>query len=261
LCATIGFVVLVFAGYQAYRFLVRNRLWREITPTHLTNCKAKRFGTENDGGYVMCANLMKEGSGLYSYGIDARDEWGCQLSQSLKAPVHQYDCFNLNRPPCGGGQPVFHEECVGEKRQTIEGRVFDSVEAQIRANGDSGKPIILKMDVEGAEWTSLSALPDETLARIDQLLVEFHGTEVPQALPLFRKLKRHFHIANVHFNNSTCVSHREVWDPIIPFPADVFEVLFVNKALTTASPKPEAAALNMYDHPNMPHARDCQAAW
>jgi hypothetical protein len=39
--------------------------------------------------------------------------WGCDVSRGLSVPVHQYDCFNLQRPTCASGQTVFHEECVG----------------------------------------------------------------------------------------------------------------------------------------------------
>ena len=30
---------------------------------------------------------------------------GCQVSTTLRVPVHQYDCFNLNAPVCAGGDP------------------------------------------------------------------------------------------------------------------------------------------------------------
>lgn len=72
---------------------------------------------------------------------------------------------------------MFHEECVGPKRETIEGRLFDTLDAQIARNGDTGKRLVMKVDVEGAEWPSLLSMSDAALQQIDQLSVEFHGVE------------------------------------------------------------------------------------
>ena len=56
----------------------------------------------------------------------------------------------------------------------MEGRVFDTIANQFAKNGDSSKRIVLKIDIEGAEWDSLSSAPDEVLEQIDQMAVEFH---------------------------------------------------------------------------------------
>ena len=57
---------------------------------------------------------------------------------------------------------------------TTDGRLFDTIESQLAKNGDGSKRIVLKIDVEGAEWASFLAAPDELLQRIDQMSVEFH---------------------------------------------------------------------------------------
>ena len=158
------------AGYRA-------ALFAHMPLVKLSNCEFERVGDKHDGGYVICKNLVGRAESLYSYGISATDNWGCTLSARLKRPVHQYDCFNTDRPPCEGATPLFHEECVGPKRETLEGRLFDTVDAQIARNGDTGKRLVMKMDVEGAEWPSLLSMSDAVLQQIDQLSVEFHGVE------------------------------------------------------------------------------------
>ena len=164
----------------------------------------------------------------YSYGISGYDQWGCDVSRGLSVPVHQYDCFNLQRPACAGGQTVFHEECVGTEAETIDGRLFDSVENQISKNGDAGRQLVVKMDVEGAEWDSLLQANDAVFDRIDQLTIEMHMDQFQdfdRFNAVVEKLKRFFFVANLHYNNFACQ------EGIAPFPASVYEVLFVSKRL------------------------------
>src|SRR5687767_9302878 len=75
------------------RRTVRDALLQHLTPVTLSNCEFTRVGSKNDGGYVMCGNLMSQGKTDYSYGIGGHDDWGCSVSKTLKVPVHPYDCF------------------------------------------------------------------------------------------------------------------------------------------------------------------------
>src|SRR5215207_4226927 len=95
----------------------------------------------------------------------------------FKGTVHQYDCFDTTQPACRAGNTVFHAECVGDTAKTADGRVFDTIASQFARNGDSSKRIVLKIDVEGAEWDSLLTVPDRILEQIDQIAVEFHWLE------------------------------------------------------------------------------------
>jgi hypothetical protein len=73
---------------------------------------------------------------------------------------------------------VFHNECVaGATFTDPEGRFFDTVANQLTRTGSAGRRIVLKMDIEGAEWDSLLNTPDEVLRRIDQIAIEMHGVE------------------------------------------------------------------------------------
>ena len=229
-------------------------LFAEFTPVTLTNCTFERIGDAHDGGYVMCGNLLSRGKSAYSYGVANTDDWGCTVSRRLAVPVHQYDCFDTREPACKGGAPVFHAECVGPRTITEEGRLFDTVEAQIAKNGDAGKRLIMKMDVEGAEWESLLATPDSVLSQIDQLSIEFHRVNDPKTLELIRKLKETFYVANIHFNNAACDAR------VAPFPAWAFQVLLVNKFVGAVDASAPAPGPNPLDAPDDPKLPDCQAA-
>jgi len=230
----------------------RRDLFAELRPTTLANCRLKRYGAPHDGGYLMCENLMGEARSAYSYGIDGRDEWGCDVAQQLGAAVHEYDCFNLTRPACGQGPLLFHEECVGAASETIDGRPYGTLADQIQRNGDAGRRLVVKIDVEGAEWASLRNAPDDLLDRIDQLAIELHGTDDPAFVDMVRRLKRHFYVAHFHANNNACDSR------LAPFTSAANEVLFVSRriavvASTAVPPLPRAL-----DSPNRTGHHDCQ---
>ena len=228
-------------------------LFSVIQPVTLANCTLERFGEAHDGGYLLCSNLLGAAKSGYSYGISGYDKWGCDVSRKLNVVVHQYDCFNLTRPVCDGGQTVFHEECVGDTPKLEEGRLFDTIERQLIQNGDKDRHVVMKMDVEGAEWDSLMQTPDEVLSRIEQLSIEMHGTDYPRYLATVKKLKRFFYVANVHYNNFSCSPD------VAPFPAWAYEVLFVNKRIAVLDRARRPAGLvTGLDAPNKVGHVDCQ---
>lgn len=233
----------------------RDRLFRELQPVRLANCELARFGEANDGGYLLCANLLASVRSAYSYGISGYDGWGCTVSSRLKVRTHQYDCFDLKRPACPGGDTLFHPECIGPEPSTdTGGRPFDTLANQIKKNGDAGQHLVLKMDVEGAEWDSLLHTPDAVLAQIDQLVIELHDfdRDTKRYIAAVMLLKNYFHVAHLHFNNYSCMPGLE------PFPAQAYEVLFVSKRLATLAGPGVVARPLALDAPNNPALPDCQ---
>jgi hypothetical protein len=231
----------------------RQALLEALQPVALANCDLKRFGESNDGGYLLCANLLKDVQAAYSYGISGYDGFGCDISRQLGVKVHEYDCFNLQRPVCEGGALMFNPECVAGARSTdSDGRLFDTPEAQIARNGDAGRHLVVKMDVEGAEWDTFLKSPQSVLDQIDQLAIEFHGTNEPRFREVIEKLKQDFYIANLHFNNYSCA--RSQW----PFPSWAYEVLLVSKRIGILD-RDHRAQFSPLNAPNKPTAYDCQA--
>jgi hypothetical protein len=238
----------------------RQELFDMLQPVALANCQLERFGEANDGGYLMCANLLGGVQAGYSYGINGYDKWGCDISTRLDVPVHQYDCFNTSRPACPSGETVFHAECVGETAEIVDGRRFDTLSNQLAGNGDRSRRVALKIDVEGAEWRSLLFAPDEVLAQTDQLAVEFHWSKDDLGRwrhddthpAVVKRLKQFFEVAHLHFNNASCTENLE------PFPTWAYEVLFVNKQLAVVDPGRKVAGPHPLDAPNIPSMADCQ---
>ena len=248
-------LMLVAGGVHYWRTRqLRNALYAALTPVRITNCRLNRYGNANDGGYLMCANLMAGAQSGYSYGIGGEDAWGCDVTGQTGVPIHQYDCFNTQAPACPGASTIFHAECVGADRGTIDNRPFNTIGNHVAENGDTGKRLIMKMDVEGAEWRSLAVAPDHVLEAIDQLAVEFHRVERTHFLDTITRLNDFFYVAHIHYNNYEC---RPGYDP---FPAPVFEVLFVSKRIAVANPWVDARGPSPLDAPNTRALPDCQVS-
>jgi hypothetical protein len=230
----------------------RQLLFADLQPVKLANCELERFGEKHDGGYLLCRNLLGEVTSAYSYGISGYDQWGCDVSTRLDVRVHEYDCFDLTRPVCSTGNAVFHAECVGNSRRMEDGRPFDTLENQVRRNGDGGKHLVVKMDVEGAEWESFLGASDEVLQRIDQMAVEFHGFDEGRFIPAISRLKQFFYIASLHWNNYACDGGKP------PFPSWAYEVLLVNKRIGVPDPARQVVP-GLLHRPNNPEWPDCQA--
>lgn len=249
-----------------------------LRPVHISNCDLKKYGPPNDGGYFLCRNLIDSQQTAYSYGIENRDGWGCDISKEFGILVHQYDCFDLRRPLCdwGGGDFLFHEECIGSKAETVEGRVFDTLFSHIEKNQDKQKKIVIKMDVEGAEIDSLLTVPASTLQNINQLVLEMHGIyarngifylenidRLRKLIQVIDKLKQHFFVVNVHFTNMFCLKDQN-WPMFInpSLPSPIFEALFVNKTVATPDYDKAPIVPSLEDSgPNFPMHSDCQFNW
>src|SRR6476646_9966356 len=134
---------------------LREAILAELQPVILKNCTLKRFGSANDGGYLMCEKLIEPLDAGYSYGVGPNDDWACEVSRRYHVPVHEYDCFDPARPTCEGGRFVFHNECVGDRPGDRKSHFFDTLENQMSKNCDTGKRVLIKMDIEGGEWESL----------------------------------------------------------------------------------------------------------
>ena len=136
-----GLIAVLVAGALQYRRArhIREALYAAFTPVRITNCTLKRFGNANDGGYLMCANLIGNVQAGYSYGINGEDAWSCDVLAQKAIPIHQYDCFNTNRPACGTGETRFHAECIGPEKNDDPALPVDTFANQVEKNGNTGR--------------------------------------------------------------------------------------------------------------------------
>ena len=63
------------------------RLWGRARPF-------KRFGEENDGGYLHCMDSLQPSTlrAAYSMGVEQHDQWSLDVFNAFNIPIFQYDC-------------------------------------------------------------------------------------------------------------------------------------------------------------------------
>jgi len=201
--------------------------------------KYERFGEDNDGGYVMCADGLDKGLvGAYSFGINGFDGWGMAIASRFHIPLNEYDCTHLKQPvACKGCERHFHPQCIlnndgnaEEAAQSLRG-VSDQRASDNEGNADDAakmtaasfktltqifkesgnanakdRSLLLKIDVESAEWTVFAEEPLESLKKFREIVVEYHWINDAENHHLYAQAVKKveqagFSVAHMHGNN------------------------------------------------------------
>lgn len=220
-----------------------------------------RLGGDADGAYLMLDSLRPPAvTAGYSFGVGNEVSWDVAVGErGIDLVLHDH---TVNGPP----QPVPRGRFV---KQGVCGatRVPDcrTVAEVIAENGHLGRTdLVLKMDVENAEWAVLDEISADTLGQFAQIAIEFHRL-LRVALPdghaeVMRGLEKlaitHVPI-HVHGNNV----HLPLWigDLILP---DVIEVTYVRRADYEGRlvPRDEAFPTDL-DRPNVATRPDVFLGW
>lgn len=185
-----------------------------------------RIGKENDGGYVMLDDFASKDKIAYSFGISDDVSWDKDMVKRGFS-VFQYD-HTIDALPENNNSFFFNKKGVAdsyEKKDDLE-----PLENFIKANGHvEKKNMILKMDVEGAEWGAIDITPMSVLNQFSQVVMELHDlldvNKQKRVIKVLKKLTNGFIVAHIHANNFSDV----VCIDGIPYP-DALEVLLLNKA-------------------------------
>jgi len=186
-------------------------------------CKKVRIGNNKDGGYILLDHNLENIERLYSYGVSYEYSFDEQMAQKYSAVARMFDP-TVTLPNKINENLFFKKIGIA----TNEGTIVEHV----RNYGDIGKRMILKMDVEGAEWEWLAETTADELKMFDQILIEFHNLgqiEKHQSYAQgISKINELFFLFHVHANNYAPMRIYE--DIILP---DVIECSFVRKDLLT----------------------------
>ena len=162
-----------------------------------------RVGERRDGGYVMLDQL-RAGQTVISYGVGRSVSFEVDLAARGLCP-HLFD-HTVSALPIDNERIAFHHEGVGPERD--KEKLLDTVAAHVAAFGAPGaNNMILKMDVECAEWQAILATPDDVLCRFEQIVMELHDLggiayrgNRPFRVRFFEKLNQNFRLCHVHSN-------------------------------------------------------------
>lgn len=187
--------------------------------------RKRHAGPPEDGGYVVWDTGGRLCDGLLSYGVDTNVDFEMELANA-GAKILLFD-HTVTGPPKQHPNFTFRREALAEKDVAGVCGTFTSHLA-----GLNGK-VMLKVDVEGAEFAALLATPPEVLAQFQQVCIELHWLGRPSRGGDFRakalaleRLNEHFVLLHVHGNSYGDLV--EVAGCTVP---DVLEALYVNRKL------------------------------
>lgn len=176
---------------------------RRLRPYDSTTFAKHRVGRFHDGGYVMLDDY--EGvEAAYSLGINNDVSWDLDIAR-LGIPIFQYDHTIAALPE---ENKFFNWQPV-EISGSPHGPGSDSLENLIAKNGHADcRDLILKCDIESAEWLLLERTPNSTIRQFRQIVIEVHdmrlladpvaGNQLRQAVI---NLTSYHHVVHVHANN------------------------------------------------------------
>ena len=130
-------------------------------------------GEKKDGSYVLL-NDFKNIKIAYSFGISKMIQFDKFLADK-GIDVYMYD-HTINSLPYNNIK--FHWKKIGITGKQKNKRLLKSLEELIIENGHSSEEnMILKIDIEHAEWESLIDLSSKILRQFKYILIEYHFIE------------------------------------------------------------------------------------
>ena len=141
----------------------------------------------------------------YSFGISDDVSWDLDMAR------RGYDIFmydpTIDALPLSNDKFHFFKE--GIFGIEVKEKSLNTLENFIKRNGHENKSnMILKMDVEGAEWSFLSTVSSKTLSQFDQMTFEFHKMILSKSkerimlvFNCFSKIIQTHSLVHAHANN------------------------------------------------------------
>jgi len=202
------------------------RLASLFSPRKVTGLQKIRVGTTYDGGYIMLDDFTEIELAL-SFGVETNADWDAEIARR-RINVQQYD-HSVDKSPIENEWVKFFKTKIVARSDGTDGTSIGAILDEANIQRDA--TVILKIDVEGDEWTIFEACSEGELARFSQVLVEFHGFScgrdpawLERATRVMEKLTSLFGVFHVHANN---------WAPMaavgnVYFP-EILEVSFASR--------------------------------
>jgi len=222
-----------------------------LRPYDLPNETKVRIGGPGDGGYVLIDRL-RAAQPVMSFGVGPSIPFEAELA----ARGHEIFLFDHTVAALPTQHPRFHWRREGVEGEADPANSLFTLAELCEHLPTTGDAPILKMDIEGSEWSVLARTPKSILARFEQITVEMHDfTQLND--PVYNQRVRaallqleEFTLCHVHVNNFSGVEIVEG----IPV-AHSLEVTYLRSDLS-----PRAPSRTFYptpiDTPNYPHWPD-----
>jgi hypothetical protein len=183
------------------------KVYNALTPMDVVNGKMIRKGGDRDGGYVMLdafGNIRV----AYSFGIGSDVSWDLDVA-ACDLQIYQYD---YTIPVLPTSHPNFHFYQKGVAGAASADGRFSTLHGLLKENNHLGRhDLVLKMDVEGAEWDVLTALKAGELEHFSQIVIELHHLvnadiegHPKRVIESLETINETHQVVHLHANNWAC---------------------------------------------------------
>lgn len=198
----------VAPGYlwRVFPMLPENKVYEvlKMLRPHDIDIRKVRIGGPWDGGYILADRLTSD-QVVLSYGLGGEVSFDAEMA----ARGHQCYMFDHTIQGLGRTHPNFHFFREGVSGATEPEKSCFTVQDHLERFKISGDRLILKMDVEGAEWDAISRMPDAVISRFEQIAIEMHDFYhlaepefLEKAHAALARITRYFTLFHVHANNN-----------------------------------------------------------
>jgi hypothetical protein len=229
----------------------------QLLRPYATDADLIRVGDAGDGGYVMIEAF--DAAGAISIGIGGNVSWDLDMAR-CGLPISMFDP-TIAAPPAAVPGGTFHRIGLGTPVQAAASGLALKPLAQLLeiANSPASGDLILKIDVEGAEWDALADVDD--FARYPQVVLELHDMgrlndeeTAANVLHLLRAIHATHLPVHVHANNEAgLAAFGAYWLP------EVLEVSYVRRDLARGA-RPADAIDTLLDTPSNARFADLSLA-
>ena len=173
----------------------------------INDCDFIRMGNTNDGGYIMLDWIYKNGI-AYSFGINDDVSWDLSMA-TCDYDVFMYD-HTIPALPQENIHFHFFREGIAGKTSQPTNMPMDTLENFIIRNQHmTNRNMILKMDVEGAEWDVLDSVSTNIMEQFDQVIIELHKLctsvswdDMAQIIRGLENINKTHTLVHLHGNNT-----------------------------------------------------------
>jgi hypothetical protein len=193
------------------------------------NVSLKRFGNENDGGYVLADDIASTDF-LFSFGVAENILFEDHMSRIVDG-IDMYD-YSVSGPPYQILNSRFYKEKIGKAAD--EG--FANIKKCFYRSGEK-KDYILKIDIEGSEWNFFNHTDIQDLLSFRQIIVEFHWIDKILDNEHYKIIKNV--LSKINLTHQSVNVHGNNYGDIVQFVdlhiPEVLEVTFLRKNSYTFS--------------------------
>jgi hypothetical protein len=219
---------------------------KNILTPYKTNFTKKRYGCNWDSGYIYLSELFDKSEIIYSYGLDKTEE---AISFDIDAAelgkkIFMYDA-SIDSPAVMKQNFFFKKEFL----------TSENFKRHIEENGhESETNMILKMDIEGAEYSIVPLNIDLINKHFSQVSIEIHNTvsSFRESSYLINCLNKFYKIFHIHGNN-----HDFIYDEI----PNCIEISLVRNDYNVIGVEDKAYPLDGIDFPNAKDKKDYTLDW